>query len=76
MAFDHEAVVVSEREFLSDLAQGLGPPDQYLVDEAEFTIFASRPLPGESVSSTASVRKSPMPHRSACGTDWIRIAVD
>jgi hypothetical protein len=48
-AFDHSAVVVSERELLSELEQGLEPSDKSLEDDPDFTIFASRPLPVEPV---------------------------
>jgi len=50
MAFDHAAVVVSERELLSELEQGLEPLNyQSLDSNYDFTIFAARPLPAEPV---------------------------
>ena len=41
----HAAVVVSERELLSELEQVSDPLNDHLEHEADFTIFASRPLP-------------------------------
>jgi hypothetical protein len=49
VALDHRAVVVSERALLSELEQRLEPPVERLDHEADFTIFASRPLPAEAV---------------------------
>jgi len=45
MAFDHAAVVVSEPELLGALELGLNPPAQPVHGDADFTIFASQPLP-------------------------------
>lgn len=44
-AFDHAAVVVSEWDLLSELEQVVAAPARHLDREADFTIFASRPLP-------------------------------
>jgi len=49
VALDHAAVVVSERELLGELEQGLEQPVQQLDHHADFTIIASRPLPAEPV---------------------------
>ena len=48
VAFDHAAVVVSERELLGELRAG-NPncPLNQAPDEGDFTIFASHPLPAE-----------------------------
>ena len=48
LAFDHAAVVVSERELLSDLEQQIERVEP-AKGETDFTIFASRPLPQEPV---------------------------
>jgi len=49
VALDHAAIVVSERELLSELEKGLELPDKSAKAEADFTIFATRPLPAEPV---------------------------
>jgi hypothetical protein len=58
-AFDHAAVVVSERELLSELEQDIFGRDMFeqnreildepAQDESDFTIYASRPLPSDAV---------------------------
>ena len=49
VSLDHAAVVVSERELLSELEQVVAAPGEQLNSEADFTIFASRPLPAETI---------------------------
>ena len=49
MSLAHAAVVVSERELLSELEHVLDPLDDHLDHEADFTIYASRPLPTDPV---------------------------
>lgn len=49
VSLGHAAVVVSERELLSELERALEPPDEHLDHEPGFTIFASRPLPADPV---------------------------
>jgi hypothetical protein len=46
---NHSAAVVSERELLSELGQGLAPRENPNDHEGAFTIFASRPLPAGAV---------------------------
>jgi len=53
-ALDHEAIVVSEQELLAGLQQGIDLPDPG--ERADFTIYASRPLPGETVEHTFGSR--------------------
>lgn len=45
LALDHSASVVSEQELLGDLEQGLEAVDKPSGPEADFTMYASRPLP-------------------------------
>ena len=76
VALDHAAVVVSERELLNQLEQGREPPVERLDHEADFTIFASRPLPGEPVehcfgsriAHAAPIRLKDAPDSESC---WI-----
>jgi hypothetical protein len=80
-AFDHEAVVVSEPELLRELEQGLEPPPPHLDREADFTIFASRPLPSESVEHRFGSRHAhaaPIRLRNAqdSGSCWIESLED
>jgi hypothetical protein len=49
VAFDHAAVVVSERELLGELAQETDLLAEPTSDESDFTIIASRPLPADTV---------------------------
>ena len=72
---DHGAVVVSERELLSELEQGLDPcrPRD---GEAGFTIFAARPLPEDSIelsfgSRTAYAAQIRLLDRSDSASCWI-----
>jgi hypothetical protein len=58
VALDHAAVVVSERELLNQLEQELEAPDQHLDHQADFTIFASRPLPAELVEHRFGARSA------------------
>ena len=58
VSLGHAAVVVSERELLSELERVLEPPDERLACEACFTIFASRPLPADSVELRFGSRRA------------------
>ena len=49
VSLGHAAVVVSERELLSELERVLEPAVEHLEHEGGFTIFASRPLPAAPV---------------------------
>jgi hypothetical protein len=49
VAFNHAAVVVSERELLSELEQETELLAEPARDESDFTIIASRPLPADAV---------------------------
>jgi 2-polyprenyl-6-methoxyphenol hydroxylase-like FAD-dependent oxidoreductase len=49
VSLDHAAVVISERELLSDLEQVVESPDEPFDNAGDFTIFASRPLPAAPV---------------------------
>jgi hypothetical protein len=76
VAFDHAAVVVSERELLDELEQELEPPDAVGGDACEFTIFAARPLPSEPVehcfgSRTASAVKVGLKNAADSESCWI-----
>lgn len=76
VAFDHSAVVVSERELLHELEQKLESPDEPVGDESDFTIFASRPLPSESAehcfgSRTASAVQIRLRNAADSESCWI-----
>ena len=74
IALEHAAVVVSEQELLAELQQRIEPADPD--DKADFTIYASRPLPaapveysfGSRTASAMQVRLTDAADSSAC---WI-----
>jgi len=76
VAVDHAAVVVSERELLGELERGLELPVQQLDHDADFTMFASRPLPegavehcfGSRIARAALVRLKDANDSASC---WI-----
>jgi hypothetical protein len=75
-ALGHSAVVVSEQELLNELEQGLEQTDAPATGEPDFMIFASRPLPPETVehcfgsriASAAKVRLNDTRDSASC---WI-----
>jgi hypothetical protein len=75
-ALDHAAVVVSEAELVSELGGELEVAEELAGGEADFTIYASRPLPKETVehcfgsriASTAQVRLRDAADSATC---WI-----
>lgn len=79
--FDHSAVVVSERELLSELEQGMELLDEPAGDESDFTICASRPLPsdtvehcfGSRIASAAEIRLKDANDSASC---WIESLED
>jgi hypothetical protein len=81
VAFDHAAVVVSERELLSQLEREMELPDEPAGDEGDFTIFTSRPLPpgtvehcfGSRIASAAQVRLKDARDSASC---WIESLED
>lgn len=80
-AFDHAAVVVSERGLLSELEQVVAAPDEHLDREADFTIFASRPLPTEPIehcfgSRTAQAAQIRLKDPHDSGSCWIESLED
>jgi len=81
VALDHAAVVVSERELLNALQPQTELLDEPTADESDFTIFASRPLPsdtvehcfGSRVASAAPVRLKDADDSASC---WIESLKD
>jgi hypothetical protein len=79
--FDHAAVVVSERELLSELNLEMHLPDETASDPSNFTIFAPRPLPadtvehcfGSRIASAAPVRLKDTSDSASC---WIESLED
>jgi hypothetical protein len=75
-ALEHSAVVVSEQGLLNELKQGLEQVEEPATGEADFTIFASRPLPpepvehcfGSRIASAANVRLKDARDSASC---WI-----
>ena len=77
----HAAVVVSERELLSELEQVLDPLHDHLDHEADFTVVAAGPLPTDPVeyrfgspSAHAAQIRLRNPHNSA--SCWIESLED
>jgi len=54
-AFDHDAIVISERELIGELAVQ-APPEDPAARTPAFTIFASRPVPGGAVEQRFGTR--------------------
>jgi hypothetical protein len=78
---EHTAVVVSERQLLSELEHGLELPKEHLDDKADFTIFASRPLPAGPVeycfgSRTAHATQIRLRDASDSASCWIESLED
>ncbi len=76
LTLSHSAVVVSEKELVDRLQQGLGESGEAKSDQPDWTIFASRPLPPLSVeyqfgsrpAAASPVTLQPKCDREAC---WI-----
>ena len=73
---DHSAAVVSERDLLDALEQGLAPRDFPADGKGDFTIFASRPLPTGPVehcfgSRTACAAQACLRDAEDSATCWI-----
>jgi len=81
VAFDHNAVVVSERELLSELEQGMELLAEPVEGESDFAICASRPLPAETIehcfgsriASAAEIRLKDASDSASC---WIESLED
>jgi 2-polyprenyl-6-methoxyphenol hydroxylase-like FAD-dependent oxidoreductase len=81
VALNHSGIVVSERELLTKLQKGLEPPSQSAEIEADFTIFASRPLPAEPVehcfgSRTACAAEVSLRDSTDSASCWIESLED
>jgi 2-polyprenyl-6-methoxyphenol hydroxylase-like FAD-dependent oxidoreductase len=80
-SFDHAAVVVSESDLLSELEKVVREPAAHLDREADFTIFASRPLPGDPFehrfgSRTAQAAKIRLKDSNDSASCWIESLED